>query len=249
MPNKYVNPPLIEAVCDIRFDANSNWDLAIPGLFFDRFKSSYPKRRQAAAIDLAVSPAKDQVEQILSRHDRLQLLDEHEKDVLQIGPHLLAVNRLAPYESWQHFEPRIMAAFDAYLDIARPKRLARIGLRAVNRIEVPKPLIRMEDYFDFYPHLGDHLPQEIGPFLVGVEFTFEGGRDHLRLEVRNTLASKEGLTSFLLILDYYSQGLGKIEFLAVRDWLRTAHRHLDDVFEGCLKDSLREVFKPVEVHK
>jgi len=249
MPNRYAKPPIIEAVCDIRFDVNSNWDLAMPGLFFERFKTSYPKRRQAQAVDLAVSPAKNQLEHILSRQDRLQLFDQDEKEVLQIGPHFLAVNRLTPYDSWQEFEPKIMAAFEAYLDIAKPKALARTDLRAVNRIEIPKQLIRMEDYFDFYPYLGENLPQAINPYFVGVEFAFEKGRDRLRLEIQSTLSEKEGTTTTLLTLDYYCQELGKIDFGGVRDWLRLAHRALDDVFEGCLKDPLRELFGPLSVRQ
>jgi uncharacterized protein (TIGR04255 family) len=247
MSNKYAKPPIIEAVCDIRFDQASSWDLAIPGLFSERFKSSYPQRRQAAAVDLAISTTKGQLEQVLSRQDRLQLYDETEKDVLQIGPHLLAVNRLAPYNSWQEFEPNIMTAFEAYLDIAKPIALSRVGLRALNRVEIPKPMVQMEDYFDFYPHLGNRLPQEINPFLVGVEFAFEGGRDRLRLELQSALSNKKGTVSSLLTLDYYCQGAGKVTFAQVRDWLRAGHRALDDVFEGCLKDPLREIFEPVKV--
>jgi len=249
MSNRYEKPPLIEAVCDFRLDPTSAWDLAIPGLFSERFRELYPTRRQAATIDLAVSGVGNQVEQRLQRQDRLQLYSKDEKDVLQIGAHLLSVNRLAPYKSWEDFEPLILAAFESYLEVAQPKGLARIDLRFINRIGIPKPVVNQEDYFDFYPYLGKKLPQEIGAYLVGVELGFAEGRDRLRLEMQSAISEKPDVNTTILGLDYYCQNPAVLGIAAIREWLAAAHRALDDVFEGCIKDSLRELFVPQKVLK
>jgi len=193
-------------------------------------------------MDLAVSRVGDLLEQKVQRQDRLQLYSRDDKDVLQIGPHLLAVNRLAPYKSWEQFEPQILAALDSYLSVAKPNGLARIDLRCINRIEIPGPLVNQEEYFDFYPYLGKKLPQEIGPYFVGVEFSFVEGRDRLRLEMQSGASEKPDVNTTILGLDYYCQNSAAFDFAAIRDWLRNAHRALDDVFEGCIRDPLRELF-------
>ena len=161
------------------------------------------------------------------------------------GPHLLAVNRLEPYSSWDEFLPAIKNAFDAYLEIAEPKALARLGLRYINRITIPKGLVLMEDYFDCYPYLGQRLPQTHGPFIIGVQFPFEGGKDTLRLQLQSLASPSPDAYGILLDLDYFTAGQGRPEFQDMSEWLNRAHDKVEEVFEACLKDTTKKLFNPI----
>ena len=246
MARKYGNPPIIEAICEFRFDPASPWDLVIPGLLYERLKSSHPKRRQMKAIEVTISAQKEKVaEQTIQTSDRVQFLAQNEKDIVQVGPQLLAVNRLEPYSSWDEFLPAIKKAFAAYLEIADPKALARLGLRYINKIVIPEGTIQMENYFDFYAYLGQELPQTHGAFRVGVQFPFEDGRDTLRVEMQNIPSPSPSIHSMLLDLDYFTLVERDLESQRVFDWLNRAHGRVEEVFEGCLKEPSRQLFNPI----
>lgn len=245
MGKRYHNPPVIEAVCEFRFDPSSPWDMAMPGLMYERLKEKYPKRRQVSAVDVIVS-TEEPLKQKILRNDRLHFLSADDKAIVQVGPHLLAVNRLAPYSSWESFFPSIQYAFSVYRETADPKALVRVGLKYVNRIIFPKAAFSLEDYFEFYPFLGSRLPQLLQNFFLGVEFSFESGRDGLRLQMQTAASEQDNTYSFLLDLDHFAVGAAKVSFDYVFNWLELAHARIEDVFEGCLKEAIRQRFGVAE---
>jgi len=207
MGRKYKNPPIIEALCEFRFEPSLPWDLAIPGLVYEGVRDDFPKRRQVRAFETSVSASLEGVEQQVRTTDRIQFLREDERALIQVGPDLLAVNNLKPYPTWQEFLPLVQTGFSAYCEATNPKGIRRIGLRYINRIEIPGPNIEMEDYFLFYPFVGPNLPQEHGSFIVGIQIPYEGARDVLRLQLANASAETLDIVPVMLDLDYFLTGV------------------------------------------
>jgi uncharacterized protein (TIGR04255 family) len=101
MKNKYKKSPIEEAVCEFRFDAKSPWDMAIPGLIYEKIKQQFPKRKQIKRIDVNVVTPKDYFSPELSATgiDQIRFLQEDEKRFLAVSPHMLSTHVLKPYSS------------------------------------------------------------------------------------------------------------------------------------------------------
>ena len=54
MSRRYKNSPIIEAICEFQFEENSEWDLTIPGLVYDRVQNEFPIRRHAARVTMGI---------------------------------------------------------------------------------------------------------------------------------------------------------------------------------------------------
>jgi uncharacterized protein (TIGR04255 family) len=175
----------------------------------------------------------------------IQYLQEDEKLFMQVGAKVLTVNRLAPYMSWQEFKPLIQQAFQAYSGQASPKAITRIGLRYINRIELPGDKVDLKDILEFRPHVGDALPEDHASFTVGAEFLFEGKRDLLRLQVASTKPERESGLALILDLDYFSLFPDGTISADIAEWLEVAHGHIEDAFEGSITDNLRRTFDEV----
>jgi len=246
MGKKYRNPPIIEALCEFRFEPGPPWDLAIPGLVYEKVRDDFPKRRQARAFETSISAGPKGVEQEVRTLYRMQFLREDEKALIQVGPNLLAVNHLKPYPTWQEFLPLIQKGFDAYRDAAAPKGIRRIGLRYINRIEIPGQRIELEDYFEFRPFVGPRLPQEFGPFIVGIQVPYEDSRDTLRLQLANASVETPNTVAVILDLDYFLTRPGKVSLDNVFEWVDVAHSRVEEAFEACITDRLRQMFEEVK---
>lgn len=246
MARKYKNPPIIEALCEFQFEPTSPWDLAIPGLVYEKIRHEFPKRRQAKHLDVGLRAGAEGVEQEVHTMDRMQFLREDEKALIQVSQNLLAVNHLKPYPSWERFAPLIQQAFDTYRDVAKPTGIRRIGLRYINRIELPGPTLKLEDYLYFYPFLAPNLPQDHGAFIAGVDIPYEDGRDGLRLQASSVNPQKPGFLGILLDLDYSLRRAGTISFEATYNWTEIAHSRVEEVFEGCITDNLRQHFEEIK---
>jgi uncharacterized protein (TIGR04255 family) len=245
MGRKYTNPPLIEALCEIQFSADTEWNLISPGLIYEQVREQFPQPRPGRAIALNLSQAGQSFGQEFQVVDRVQFVRPDEQALIQVGPQLLVVNHLKPYPSWEAFRPLIDFALEAYTRVIQPTGIHRIGLRYINRIAFPQPRIRMEDYFEVYPRLGPELPDEHGAFIVGLQFTFAETRDALSLRLQTATSESESELAFIMDLDYFLAKPGEVAVDAVMDWVDAAHTQVEHTFEASITDVLRAQFGEV----
>ena len=245
MGRKYRCPPIVEAVCDFRFDPGSPWDVAVPGLVYERIRDDgFPKRTPISDVQFGLKRTEAGVEQEVKTTPRIRFSREDEKAFIQVGPDQLTVHHLKPYPSWLMFQPLIRKGFKAYLEAATPKGIQKIGLRYINRIEIPGERVELKDYFRFYPFVGTELPEDYGPFIVGIEVPYEDIRDMLRLQLTSVKGSARDVVGVLLDLDYFLAKPGLSATLEdTSQWVDLAHDRLEEVFEATITDRLRAIFE------
>lgn len=245
MGKRYKRPPIIEALCEFQFEADSPWDLVIPGLVYEQVRDAFPKRRQAKVLDVGISAGPETVEGQVRTIDRMQFLDEEEKALVQVGPRLLAVSHLEPYPSWHEFLPLIKRGFRAYCDVAAPESIHRVGLRYINRIKVPGQRIELKDYLEFRPFVGPDLLQDVVSFITGIQVPYEDTRDILRLQLTSASVEMPDTLAVILDLDYFLAEPGGVTPDNVFEWVNVAHNHVEEAFEACITDRLRQMFEEV----
>ncbi len=242
---RYKNPPLVEAICEFRFEPESSWDVAIPGLLANRLSKDLPTRRQASTFETTTRPVSDGIEQQMTQVQWLQLWREDEKAVVQVSPNRLSASHLAPYPGWEEFLPFVERSLNEYREVAKPSGLQQATVRYINRINF-ETSIQLEEYFDFYPFVGQRLPQRFESFIVGFQTTYENGTDVLQIQMSSAASDESGAVSIVLDLLYFSGQPGAVSFEDVFEWLTYAHDRIKDVFEGCIKEPLRERFGEVK---
>lgn len=152
---KYMNPPIIEALCELTFELPSDTPvnfITLPGLLQAKLGDAYsgqPREQRVQSVTVPVGSELDRI-QVQDQMVRLQLLTKDGTRVLSVGPNTLGISMLAPYgdDGWEgEFQPRIKAALSAYMAIAAPLAVTRIGMRYINQIELPDPKANAESYF------------------------------------------------------------------------------------------------------
>jgi uncharacterized protein (TIGR04255 family) len=243
--HRYAQPPIVEAVCEFRFEPG-DWDNAIPGLIWEQVQKQFPKRRNAARFDLQSVAGPGGLQHRLKQESLIQYLQDDERRFMQVGQDVLTVNHLAPYTSWEEFRPLILEGLEAYRAQAKPKAITRIGLRYINRFELPGDRVELEDILEFRPHIGEKLPKDHASFTVGAEFLFEQNRDVLRLQVASAAPVEQPRLALILDLDYFTLLPDSAISSDIVNWLEVAHGHIEDAFEGSITDTLRRTFAKVD---
>lgn len=242
---KYVNPPIVEAVCEFRLTTDSEWDLTVPGLFYKQLEYDFPYREQRMIQEVGLTQRPEGLLQEIRTTERILFFAEDRKSFVQLSPHLLAINCLRPYPGWSGFKPMIEKAFGKLKEIIEVRGLQRIGLRYINRVEIPGKEIHLEDYFEFRPLLGKKLPQVMLSFIVGCMLGFEGGRDVLKIELTPAKTEASERSAVLLDLDYFLNQPAAISPHDAINWVEVAHQRIVTGFEGCITNRSREIFKEV----
>ncbi len=245
---RYRKPPVIEALCEIYF-AGSSWDETVPGLFYERIKGEYPKKQQRTIQEAQITMGPEQaVAGVRQLPPWMQFVSDEKHRMIQITRDLLVVNQLHPYPHFETWEPEIYRSLRIYQELAQPKKVARLGVRYINRIVIPEARLRMEDYFTVYPNLPERLGDAHGAFFVRVEAP--------KVEQRHTVLitfgtaprpdpSKKGQAFMLDLYDIVDVN-APVDDAALKEQIGQAHDNLVVAFEDSITDRLRELFEEVK---
>lgn len=176
---------------------------------------------------------------------RMQFLREDETALVQVGPDMLSVNHLKPYPNWAQFKTLIFGTLAIYRQTINPESIKRIGLRYINKIEIPQPRVQIEDYILAIPSVPQPVPQTFASFILRVEIPFEQTNGMLILQTGTVPPEQQGNTAFLLDLDFITLQPQTITLESVTDWVEQAHEKVEETFEACITEKARAIFKEV----
>lgn len=243
---KYKNPPVVEALCEILF-SGSKWDGTVPGLFFDKIKDNYPKKRELEQIGVEVSISKDiQGSRVMHGDRRIQFVKEDNSQLVQIERDLLVVNQLRPYPRFEEWKPIIDEMLNLYVKLTTPKGIKRLGVRYINRIIIPAAKFRMEKYFYLYPEVPKNLEAMHGRFMMRLEIPPKN-KGHLLVITFGSAPSdsSEISTEMLDIYDIFALP----ELIPVSDvekYIIEAHENIEVAFENSITQETRDLFEEEE---
>ncbi len=248
MRKKYKNPPLIEALCEFYFPPETSQDFeSIISLLNEKIQTSFPKKFrlqiQASQINIDNSGTPIVTEQLLPL---VRFQSSSEQVLIQLGQNLLTVNHLKPYTSWEEFLPSVEMGINAYREVVKPKAIYRIALRYINRIEITRNSIGLEEYFELRPFIGQKKLQDISAFNLGIQMPHEEARDALNIQMASIDSGSPNIVAIMLDLTYSLVRLEDITLDNINEWLTIAHNHIEDAFEACITDQLRNLFEEIK---
>jgi uncharacterized protein (TIGR04255 family) len=167
-------------------------------------------------------------------------------DILLIGVDKITTSRLAPYEGWEPFFARARTNWSEWKRVVGWKPISRIGVRYINRIDVPIPengLIELTDWLTVSPRtpqIGTVPPLQ--NFAVNTLAPLGSDDCKLILNVGTMPSPLVKMASFLVDLD-----ISVDSDLPQNDeglWALVAkiRGHKNGVFEACITDKTRALF-------
>ena len=241
---KYRRSPIVEALCELYFEG-SEWDDTVPGQFYDQIKAQFPIKRQREIQEAHVmlSTAGEASAGVKRLPPWMQFVASDESRFIQIGQDVLVVNQLRPYPHFEDWEPLIYSSLETYRALAKPKGIARLGLRYINRVVIPHTQILMEDYFTVYPQLPKAMGDMHGRFMIRVDLPSRQGEHGVLITFGSAPAEKPNEIAHLLDLYDIFKPEQPLTFDAVKAQVTIAHENIEAAFEGSITDKLRTLFE------
>ena len=249
-PSRYKNPPIEEAVCDFQFAPGTDWDPTMPGRIYELLMNVYNEKPRSQQLVEAQFRGGDSegnpsvsVQHRLGGH-RVQLLAEKGTRIVGIGPDQLTVHMLRPYEGWEAFRPKIHEALAAYLKIAHPEGVTRLGLRYINRIMIGKIDPDLAEYFTIPPRFPPaDPPLKRLSFFNRKEAEFQDKPIRIVVTFADMDPGLPEVNSYLLDIDILSirteSPISLEEVKDVLDDMKIRHRQ---IFETLITDESRKLF-------
>ena len=240
---RYRKPPITEAVID--FGVNLPSEIGVTQLqsLSSNLSSEFPDSKEIVETDFVFSVGaenKDSGSKTTKTGFRLQSADK--RWVIQARLTRFTLSLLHSYEDWDSFRGRARSYWPYYRDVAQPKNISRVGVRYINRIDVPRSEL-IKDYLKDVPGIPNELT---------------GGEDHFFLQLKKELPD----ISSTLVLNYATVGptdpetksiILDIDIHREGEWnpnddnawtfLDQLRDRKNKIFETCITDKFREQIK------
>ena len=165
------NPPIAEAVVDIRVEFAAPPTLEALLAIQTRIADVYPERRTLQQVFFNIeindaAPAKKNVSDpapaghIYTSTDKTQ--------VVQCKREGLTFSRLAPYTSWESTTDEMFRLWRIYFELLSPTRIIRVSTRFLNRINLPNPLSDFDDFLTVVPRIPHGVPDTLTNFSSSI---------------------------------------------------------------------------------
>ncbi len=241
---RYLRPPIVEALCEIRF-RGSQWDEAVPGQFYDAVRETFPNKQQVPVLQTAVrfEAAGEISTSIRPTLPRMRFTSASGETLVQVATDLLVVNRLPPYPSFEAWSPIVEQMIGHYRRIALPEAATQIAVRYINKIGFAEPAICLEEYFTVYPEVPEELDRKHGTFMLRAELVAREPGVQVMLTFGS--APPDPPDQGAQLLDIYARASvsqkPEDDLMAL---VRRAQGEAERVFEACITDRLRDRFVP-----
>lgn len=148
--------PVVEAVIDIRTRSSAVFEEAVlrPELEAKLSDYQFLDSQQQIQIQHEVSLNDDALPGPIIRDlgwKGLRFQSADKKHITQFNRNGFVFSRLEPYQSWEQLYDEGMRLWHVYVEFAQPVEIHRIGLRYINRIQLPPDVLRLEDYLESAP--------------------------------------------------------------------------------------------------
>jgi uncharacterized protein (TIGR04255 family) len=150
------------------------------------------------------------------------------------------------YTEWQEFTSNAEKHWLRYLDVAKPTRAKRLGVRFINRIVIPDESA-FEDYVRLAVDIPPYLPQVVTEYLARVRIPIPELGVVAAIAVTFDSSDEKGRPAIILDIDVgmaVSIDLSdKAARDAIPDHLNVLRQAKNYVFESCITDATRSLIE------
>lgn len=241
MVEQYPNSPLAEALFEVEFESDSNWDWTIPGNFYNEIKEDFPNKEQKnnLVINLEnregeIVPSKDFAQ---GKKGKIIFSNNEKNKIIQIAPDVFTINQLRPYPGWEIFSREIKKYFEMYLQLIGKVEISKINLRYINSFEnLEIENNSFEEYFNFKPNIPIDRP--IKNFFIKNQLSYLEMNSDLILNLGKPLNNKKNI-----ILDFNFITKDENNKKNYDVWLNRAHNNIEEAFQSCITKKTKKILK------
>jgi uncharacterized protein (TIGR04255 family) len=168
-PRHLPNAPISEAVIELRVKPHPAFQISEIERIGQALSETFVDRKTVYTVeqDIEVRNAEMVASGVRHEIEGYQFWTKDHLTAATYRKEAFSFSRLKPYTSWNDMVTGMKPLFQRYRSMAKPQSVVRIGVRFINRIDLPKTLL-FEDYLAAPPNVPKDLPQFLSSFLSRV---------------------------------------------------------------------------------
>ncbi len=240
----FLNPPITEALIDIRVTLPKEVSIEKLETFQEDIKTSFPTKKPRFAGEFKIKMgAAPEVVTTSNRNDGFLFHSQDGKKIVQARLDGFTFNKLKPYSNWEVFSSEAKYLWDHYLAVVKPINVVRLGLRYINRIELPLPFQDFKEYILTMPDIAPGIPNGLSGFFtqLTIQYPEISAQANIIETIERTTPDK-GTLPFILDIDVFRNIILESSSGEIWDIFNQLRNFKNQIFLNSLTDKTKELF-------
>ncbi len=239
----YQNAPITEAVIDLRVELPPNIGLGELQNAHKGQETAYPRTGQANTAFGQMQAGKEVTTTATTKAMGYLFRSADDKQIYQARLDGFSMSRLAPYEQWETFRDEARRLWNLYTSAATPRKVVRVAVRYVNRLDIPLPLSDFGDYLRTVPEVSADLPQGLVGYFMRLAIPLVDINGLCVLNEAIVDPAAPSMVSIVLDIDVFRTSDVPTDEDGLWNLIEGLRVHKNVIFEACITDKARELFK------
>lgn len=237
----YDRAPILETIIEIRVSSLGAVDLPTLHALRNGDENRYSKELALIEGSLSVEVTGSGASVASSTAQQLgyEWQNAAGAEIFRASSKHLSYHKLKPYTKWEYCRDEARRLWDKYLRIVKPQSIERLGLRYVNRLDLP-PSGELTDYLLTVPEIAPGLHQELSGYMMSLTIP-QPDIPNTRVRLRQATVEPPSPQVASVVFDI--DVIRTLNVPADSNQLWTAfeqvHERQNQIFELCITDRTR----------
>ncbi len=242
----FPHAPITEALLDIRVELPKDIEITDLDAFHDSVRDTYSEKQQRVAFTagIKVTPNGPSAVPPTAEPNGFIFRSPEGKKLVQARLDGFTFNKLRPYSSWAEFSEEARSLWDKYCNVAKPKKITRIALRYINKIEIPLPFTSFQEYILTLPQLAPTISQTVEQFFMQLVIPYPERATIAVINETIERPTNDRKLPFIYDIDVYKQNLNlTCDTANLWDEFNELRNLKNDIFLDSITEKTKELFK------
>jgi len=242
---QYARAPIVEAVLEILADVPADITPEVLGNQLESERPKYDQRLDVSTFETGLTFDATGVTPLSTPQRELlgyMFVDTRNHRSFQVRRNGFLHSKQAPYEKWESLRDEARRLWQLYLAAARPTLVRRLGLRYINRLDLPVGAPDLKEYLLTGPEIAPGIAQSLSGYTMQLDIP-QTDIPNCLLVIREAIVKppRPDVFSVVFDMDILNGQQFSPSDAAIWTALEQMHARADEVFERSITDRVREL--------
>ncbi|PSO43051.1 hypothetical protein BRC19_03310 [Candidatus Saccharibacteria bacterium QS_5_54_17] len=240
-----LDPPIKEALIDIRTSQEDVHEYV--ETFHEKIIDNFPEKQIKRELSVSLSKKSEEEKHDLSQEEAVKgyafkSLDGSE--FVQVDNDGFTFSFVGDYEGWSKFINLFKPLWEDYVDTMQPDSISRIGVRFINKIDIPRSKT-LDDYIVTLPRTKDDKSFVLREMFMRLVFPDKNNENNIGIltEAINPKEVTEKSIPFIMDVDVFCEEIFSIDYDAMSSKLEELRTYKNQIFFSSITDEAIGKFK------
>ena len=238
----YSKAPITEATIDFCVILPEGFEDTLLDSFQADLGEGYKERQDLTMEEIVVDTSTNHSSHNSTKFG-FRFVNIDKRRVVQASKNGFSYSILSPYVGWEEFSSEARTLWERYRSHINPLSVTRIGIRYINRLDVPLQSIELKEYLATFPEIAEGIPHVLNRYFMQLVIPIDSIKSTAIINQALVPPQVSGTTSIMLDIDLFRDQDAPQDEIQIWETLERLREVKNQIFNSTLTEKAKELIQ------